>query len=632
MTRIAERRNADELMTDFDVDPQIQVLLDDYAAGRKQPYDTLLRLHGRARDMKSSNVWITLLDWEAIQAQIGEVEARRAAGASLPLYGIPFAVKDNMDVSDVPTTAACPGFQATPRESAPVVALLMAAGAIMFGKTNLDQFATGLVGTRSPYGACSSAFDPRYISGGSSSGSALAVALGLVSFALGTDTAGSGRVPAALNNIVGLKPTRGLLSTRGVVPACRSLDCVSVFAGNVADAALVLSISAGFDARDPFSRAAPAGDSSLSIPGFRFGVPARAQLQLFGDQLSDAAYERAIEALAALGGELTPVDFDAFKEAGSLLYSGPWVAERAAVVGEVISREPAGLDPTVASIIRGASRYDAAAAFSAQHRLHELRRSVEALWQDLDVLVVPTVPTTYTREQIAADPFGPNQALGTYTNFTNLLDLCGIAVPAGFKAKDQPFGITLIGPAFSERALIELASRFHRSQDLTVGATPFRVRQTAPSPPAPRRVPRAPALVARVHQSVRLAVVGAHLIGEPLHFQLVELGARFEGAARTAEKYRLYALDGTVPAKPGLVRQGIGGAAIEVEVFALDAAAFGQFVAQVPAPLGIGNVELSNGEWVKGFLCESVATENATDITDLGGWRAYRSRERAEMQ
>jgi allophanate hydrolase len=450
----------------------------------------------------------------------------------------------------------------------------------------------------------------------------------LVSFALGTDTAGSGRVPAALNNVVGLKPTRGLSSARGVVPACRSLDCVSVFAGNVADAALVLEIMAGFDARDPFSRPAPAGQSLRLTEGFRFGVPSKQQLEFFGDALSEAAYARAIEQLTELGGQVVPIDFEAFRQAGSLLYSGPWVAERAVSVGEFIARQTAGLDPTVASIIGDAKRWSAADAFAAQHRLRDLHRQVETLWQDMDVLVVPTVPTTYTREQIAADPLGPNQRLGTYTNFTNLLDLCGVAVPAGFKAKGQPFGVTLLGPAFADRAMIDLGSRLHQSYHLTVGATPVRVREPSalPNGAPQRRTPRTPGPMARLHQSIRLAVVGAHLQGQPLHFQLVELGARFEGAARTAGNYRLFALDGTVPAKPGLVRQSSGGASIEVEVYALDAAGFGQFVAQVAAPLVIGNVELSSGEWVKGFLCESVATEKATEITGLGGWRAYLAR------
>lgn len=605
------------------VDLQIQSLSEAYASGRLEPRQLLQIVHRRARELQDRNIWITLLDWAAIEAQLADVEARRAAGARLPLYGVPFAIKDNIDLSDVPTTAACPSYASTPRQSAPVVAALLAAGAIALGKTNLDQFATGLVGQRSPYGACASAFDPRYISGGSSSGSALAVALGLVSFALGTDTAGSGRVPAALNNIVGLKPSRGLLSTRGLVPACRSLDCISVFAGNVADAALVFELSAGFDARDPYSRPAPPGAVALPTSGFRFGVPAKEQLQFFGDRAAEAAFAASLERLISFGGQPVAIDFEPFTQAAALLYQGPWVAERAAAVGEFIAREPSGLDATVAGIIGGAKGFGAVDAFVAQQRLRDLSRHVESLWDDIDVLVVPTTPTSYTAAEVAADPLGPNARLGTYTNFTNLLDLCGLAVPAGFKSDQQPVGITLLGPAFADRALWPLAERLHQSYRLAVGATRHPVLPPPPPAVPARRAPRAIAPTPRVFQSIRLAVVGAHLEGQPLHHQLTELGARFEQATVTAPHYRLFALDGTVPAKPGLVRQSLVGGSIQVEVYALDPAAFGQFVAQVAQPLCIGNVELQSGEWVKGFLCESLATERARDITALGGWRAY---------
>ncbi len=603
-------------------DLQIRALLDAYASGRSSPLEVLRSVHGRAQDSLGENIWITLLEWEAVEAQLADVEARRAAGASLPLYGVPFAIKDNIDLSDVPTTAACPSYATTPRQSAPVVAALMAAGAIALGKTNLDQFATGLVGTRSPYGACASAFDPRYISGGSSSGSALAVARGLVSFTLGTDTAGSGRVPAAFNNIVGLKPTRGLLSTRGLLPACRSLDCISVFAGSVADVALVMDLAAGFDVRDPYSRPAPPGPSALPSPGFRFGVPAKPLLEFFGDTQAEAAFRVALDRLRGLGGQEVAIDFAPFNQAASLLYQGPWVAERGAAVGDFIARGPSGLDPTVAGIISGAKDWNAVQVFQAQQRLKDLARDVEALWSDIDVLVVPTTPTSYTLAELAADPLLPNQRLGTYTNFTNLLDLCGLAVPAGFKAETLPFGVTFLGPAFADRALWSLADRLHQSYRPNVGATAHRVL-AAPPVATPRRGVRPALPPARVHQSIKLAVVGAHLDGQPLHYQLAELGAHFEGALQTAPVYRLFDLAGTVPAKPGLVRSERGGRAIELEVYSLDPASFGAFVAQVAQPLCIGSVELGSGEWVKGFLCEPLATEGATEITELGGWRAY---------
>lgn len=603
------------------VDLQLQSLREAYASGRLTPLEVLRRVHARAHEARSRNVWITLLEWEAVEAQLADVEARRAAGEPLPLYGAPFAIKDNIDLSGVPTTAACAAFANTPESSAPVVATLMAAGAIALGKTNLDQFATGLVGTRSPYGPCSSAFDPRYISGGSSSGSALAVALGQVSFALGTDTAGSGRVPAAFNNIVGLKPTRGLLSTRGVVPACRSLDCVSIFAGNVADAALVLDLAAGVDPQDPYSRQPRVGAKGFPNGSFRFGVPAARQLEFFGDAAAEAAFQAALARLRELGGQEQAVDFAPFTQAAALLY-GPWVAERGAAVGELIASAPAGLDPTVAQIIGGSKRWSGVDVFLAEQRLQALKRQVDAVWADIDVLVVPTTPTSYTLRELAADPIGPNTRLGTYTNFTNLLDLCGLAVPAGFKEETLPFGVTLLGPAFADRSLWSLAARLHQSYDSAVGATEHRVL-AAPSSGAPRRGGR-PALPApRVFQSIELAVVGAHLEGQPLHHQLTELGARLVARKRTSSSYRLYALSGTVPAKPGLVRSERGGAPIEVEVYALDPASFGAFVAQVSQPLCIGNVELESGEWVKGFLSEGIATDGATEITGLGGWRAH---------
>jgi len=610
-------------MTD---DLQIQALQRDYASGQRTPLETLRRVHQRALESRALNIWITLLDWEHVERQLHEAEAKRAAGQTLPLFGVPFGVKDNIDVQGVLTTAACPSYARVAAATGPVVDALCAAGAIVLGKTNLDQFATGLVGTRSPYGACASAFDARYISGGSSSGSALAVALGQVSFALGTDTAGSGRVPAALNNVVGFKPTRGWLSTRGVVPACRSLDCVSVFAGNVADAWRVLELSAGFDPIDAFSRAAPPGAVSFGArpaEPFRFGVPSLTELEFFGDNAAEHAFQEAVKHLEQLGGQAVEIAFAPFRQAAELLYHGPWLAERAVAFGEFIARDVPGLDPTVAQIVRGANRHDAAEAFRAQYRLQELARQVAASWRDIDVLLVPTTATSYTLEQLAENPIEPNARLGIYTNFTNLLDLCGVAIPAGFKAEHLPFGVTLLAPAFTDRLVMTLGERLHESWPSTVGATGTPVASAAESTALPKRALRSVAPVARARQTIELAVVGAHLEGQPLHRELLELGARLESRTRSAPHYRLFALAGTVPAKPGLIRVSSGGSSIEVEVYRLDAAAFGHFVTGVSAPLGIGNLELESGQWVKGFLCESVATEGATDISDFGGWRAY---------
>jgi allophanate hydrolase len=514
-----------------------------------------------------------------------------------PLAGMTFAIKDNIDLAGVPTTAGCPAFAYQPERSATVVQRLMDAGAIPVGKTNMDQFATGLVGTRSPYGACSCVFDERYISGGSSSGSAVAVAQGLVDFSLGTDTAGSGRVPAAFNNIVGLKPTRGLLSTSGVVPACRSLDCVSIFAKDCSVARRVFEVARGFDASDPFSRVMGAGQDAAPWLGgaFRFGVPARGELEFFGDEEADGLYLRAVEKLEGLGGERVEIDYSIFREAAELLYSGPWVAERLAALRGFVDAHADEMNPVVREIISGAKRYSGVDAFEAEYKLRELRRRSEPEWRKIDVMVLPTAGTIYTHEAAAAEPVKLNTNLGYYTNFVNLLDLAAVAVPAGFRTNGLPFGISIIGPAFSDEALLSLADFYHRG--------------VAPGGPT---------------GCVAVAVVGAHLSGQPLNWQLTERGARLMKTARTAAGYRLYALDGTVPAKPGLVRDaGFAGEGIEVEVWAMPENLFGGFVAGVPAPLGIGSATLDNGEVVKCFICEGYAIEGATEITKFGGWRNY---------
>jgi len=522
---------------------------------------------------------------------------RRPSAAEGPLAGLTFAIKDNIDLAGLPTTAGCPAYAYQPERSATVVERLIRAGAVPIGKTNLDQFATGLVGTRSPYGACSSVFDERYISGGSSSGSAVAVARGLVDFSLGTDTAGSGRVPAAFNNLVGLKPSRGLLSTTGVVPACRSLDCVSILAKDCDLARRVFDVARGFDESDPFSRVIGAGQDAAPWLGgaFRFGVPAGEHLEFFGDEEAEGLYKKAVADLEGLGGNKVEIDYSIFRAAAALLYSGPWVAERLAAIREFIDAHAEEMNPVVREIILGARRYSAVDAFEAEYKLRELRRRSEAEWRKMDVLVLPTTGTIYTHEAVETEPVKLNANLGYYTNFVNLFDLAAVAVPAGFRTNGLPFGISLIGPAFSDEALLSLADFYHRG--------------TAPSAP--------PGCVA-------VAVVGAHLSGQPLNWHLTERGARLMRTCRTAAGYRLYALDGTVPAKPGLVRDsGFAGEGIEVEVWAVPENLFGGFVAAVPAPLGIGSATLDNGEVVKCFICEGYAIEKATEITSFGGWRNY---------
>jgi len=490
------------------------------------------------------------------------------------------------------------------------VQALLDAGAIALGKTNLDQFATGLVGTRSPYGACTNAFDPRYVPGGSSSGSGIAVAAGLASFALGTDTAGSGRVPAAFNNIVGLKPTRGALSARGAVPACRSLDCVSVFALTTEDAAAVLRIARGFDPLDPWSRHGGAAALPDALAGCRIGVPRAAELEFFGNREAERLFGAAIAALERLGARRVEIDLAPFLEAARLLYGGPWVAERYLAIRELFERRPEALFPVTREIVAGAAKYSAADAFAAAYRLQALRRAVEPVWREIDLLVTPTAGTIYTIEQVNADPIRLNANLGTYTNFMNLLDLAAIAVPAGFQADGLPFGVTLAAPAFADEGLCRLGGALHRAVVPTMGAT------KVPLPPATGRAGAMPGIV-------RIAVCGAHMSGLPLNRELTERGARLVRTCRTAPRYRLYALAGFTPARPGMVRSAGDGAAIEVEIWALPAAAVGSFVDGIPPPLGIGTVELEDGEQVRGFVCEGYAVAGAQDISALGSWRKF---------
>ncbi len=542
----------------------------------------------------------------------------------LPLYGVPFAVKDNIDVEGRPTTAACPAFARTAAESATIVRKLCNAGAILVGKTNMDQFATGLVGTRSPYGACRNPFDGRYISGGSSSGSAVAVAAGLVSFALGTDTAGSGRVPAAFNNIVGWKPTRGRLSTAGFVPACRSLDCPSVFALVCEDVAAVARVASGFDAADPYSRspeelAAPSTGSGQAAEfpvKFRFGVPGGHQLEFFGSGAGPVLFRRAVQRLEELGGEATPIDFAPFLAAAKLLYEGPWLAERLAAIRGFYADHADDILPVTRSIIGSASRISAVEAFEGQYELRRIARAAIEQWRRMDVLLSPTAGRIYTIDDVQREPVQLNRNLGYYTNFVNLLDLAAVAVPNGFEPGGLPAGVTLIGPMGSDDALLKLAARFHRATGLTLGAmgSPMPAA-TAPADP----VPPAPATPPGIH----LAVVGAHLSGMPLNHQLTDAGGKLVRACQTAAKYRLYALPGTTPPKPGLVRSADGGGAIDIEVWELSAEAFGRFVAAIPPPLGVGTIELEDGNLVKSFLCESYVVDSAPEITKLGGWRQY---------
>ena len=581
-----------------------------YAAGSLAPAQTVAGVLERIARRGEDRVWIHRLPAPELEARAAELERRGPKG--LPLYGVPFAIKDNIDAAAHPTTAACPDFSYVAKQNAFVVERLLAAGAILIGKANLDQFATGLVGVRSPYGVPGNAFNAQYLPGGSSSGSAVAVAAGLVSFSLGTDTAGSGRVPAAFNNLAGLKPTRGLLSTRGVVPACRSLDCVSIFALTAADAAGVLRAARGFDAAEPFSRreAAPARAMPRSFAGCRVGLPRRDQLEFFGNPETPALFSNFVKTMTDLGADVVPIDFAPFLETARLLYEGPWVAERYIAIRELIEKKPEALHPVTRSIISGATRHSAIDAFSAFYRLQALRRQTAPLWDSIDLLVTPTAGTLYTIAEVEADPVKLNSNLGYYTNFMNLLDLAAIAVPAGFQNNGLPFGATLAAPAFTDEALCALGDLMQRAMVKTMGATglPF---------PSIREEENF-----KDRNLIRVAVCGAHMSGLPLNGQLVERGARLARKCRTAPQYRLYALTDFAPPRPGMVRADTGGA-IDVEVWDVPSAAFGGFVEGIPAPLGIGTVTLEDGQQVKGFLCESHATRGARDITNLGSWRQF---------
>jgi allophanate hydrolase len=559
--------------------------------------ETLVRL--AAYDIVQPQIWISRATPKELRAAALAVDARISAGEVLPLAGVPFAVKDNIDVVGFETTAACPAFAYEPDASASVVEQLIAAGAICVGKTNLDQFATGLVGTRSPYGIPRNAYDLSYVSGGSSSGSAVAVAAGIVAFALGTDTAGSGRVPAAFNHLIGFKPTKGRWSTRGLVPACRTLDCITVFTDKLSDARLVDEVVAGFDPADPYSKPL----ANRPIGRARIGVPRRDQRMWFGDAQSEYFYDRALETLGAEA-ELVELDIEPLLEAARLLYGGPWVAERTAAIAGLLANDPDAINDTVRSVVSPGVDMSAVELWNGMYRLAGLKRQADQMWDDVDLLAFPTTGTTYRVAEVQAAPVALNSNLGFYTNFVNLLDMAALAVPAGTRSNGTGFGITLIGPADSDHGLLSVAESYLAAANL-------------PGPPPLDREGKM--------ERIKLAVVGAHLKDMPLHWQLTSRNATFVGAFETAPTYRLYAMADSVPPKPALVHSA-DGAAIALEVYELDAAGFGSFVAEVPAPLAIGTVTLSDGTSVKGFVAEPRAMIGAEDITHLGGWRAYIAR------
>ena len=600
----------------------IPSLLQRYANGELTPSQMVEVGHALVQN-DADHVWIHTLPLATLKAYALAVEVKASANGmeALPLYGIPFAIKDNIDLAGVPTTAACPAFAYTPQHSAMVVQRLIDAGAIPIGKTNLDQFATGLNGTRSPYGACSNAFNPDYISGGSSSGSAVALAKGLVCFSLGTDTAGSGRVPAAFNNIIGYKPTIGWLSMRGVVPACRSLDCISIFAQTAADAERILAVSASYDAGDIYSRQRERRGFYFGSQRFRFGVPRKEQLQFFGNREGERLFEEAAASLGTLGGEAVEIDLAPFLETARLLYEGPWVAERYAAIQQFFDLHSDQVVAPVREIIAGAQQYSAADVFCGLYHLRRLKRQADRAWKEVDYLLTPTAGAIYTIQAMREDPIRLNANLGYYTNFMNLLDYAAVAVPAGFQSDGLPFGITLVAPAHQDEPLLHLAGRMQQAYGLSLGATGISLRKEG----SVEKISFQGASQELKSGQVRVAVCGAHLSGLPLNGQLTSRKARLVASTTTSPDYKLYALPGQPPYRPGMLRveKGEQGAAIEVEVWELPMHEFGSFVAGIPAPLGIGIVTLADGSAVQGFLCEHYAVADAMDITRLGGWRDY---------
>jgi allophanate hydrolase len=556
--------------------------------------------------------WIAIAPAAVLQQQIEELQQRSLHSQSLweqfPLYGIPFAVKDNIDVNGFATTAACKALNSIATEDAETVRLLKQAGAIVVGKTNLDQFATGLVGTRSPFGAVKNSFNPEYVSGGSSSGSASVVARGLVPFSLGTDTAGSGRVPAAFNNIVGLKPSKGRFSNHGLLPACKSIDCISVFALTVTDAEAVAEVLEQFDVRDSYSRHNPKTAPAKFSAGLNFAIPKT--LQFFGDVQAEQAFQQAIAQLKQMNVRLTEIDFSIFEQLAAQLYQGSWVAERTVAVEAILEQAPEAFDPTVLEIIQQGKHYTALDAYKAEYLKHDLARQIQELLSEFDALVVPTSPTIHTLAEMQQQPIQYNSHFGTYTNFTNLADLSALALPAGFRGDGLPFGISLIAPAWHDRALADFGCQWQQHLQLPLGATGRPYAEKVKSSSAPSA------------QHIRVAVVGAHLTGMPLNFQLTTRQAVHVETTKTSAHYALYALNGTIPPKPGLARQAQGQEII-VELWDVPTARFGEFVAEIPTPLGMGNVELSDGRWVKGFICEPYGLADAENISHFGGWRAY---------
>lgn len=574
-----------------------------YLSGK---YEAVAFIRGLLQKIRSGDphqAWIYVLNDAEIKPYLERLH--QSSIEELPLYGIPFAVKDNIDIHGVPTTAACPEISYPPVATARVVERLIAAGAVPLGKTNLDQFSTGLLGIHSPYGSCRNPFNPEYISGGSSAGSAVAVTLGQVSFALGTDAAGCG-IAAAFNNLIGLKPSGGALSNSGVFPGLKSLDSVSFLTLSAADAAFLLKLTAGFDHNDPYSKEIrfkpPLAKGRILV-----GIPKSEQLLFFGNREYERLFDATIGSLQDLGYEIAEVDISPLLDAARLLYQGPWIAESAIALEKVLRDCPDALLPSTRSIVERGYASTAVDVFHAQYRLQQYRRMTQDLFAEYDLLMTPTAGTIYRISEVETDFVRLNNQLGYYTNFMNLLDLCAVAVPAGFQSNGLPFGVTLCATSGSDYYLLQVAERLQSVSTEYAGSG--------------QKLNKVDVIAADT-PSIRLAVCGAHSSGQPLNHQLLELGATLVETTITAPRYRLYVLPGDPPFRPGLVRD-VAGNAIEVEVWKLPVEQVGAFVCQIPAPLGIGRIELVSGEWVSGFICEGYAVAQAREISHLGSWRRF---------
>jgi allophanate hydrolase len=572
------------------------------------PEEVINEIFNRIKIINDPNIFIYLSNLDSLHA---EAKNLGSFNPNMPLWGIPFAVKDNIDVNKIVTTAGCHEFSYIPKDDAFTVNLLKKSGALMIGKTNLDQFATGLVGVRSPYGAPLNAVDQLIVPGGSSSGSAVSVGHGIVSFSLGTDTAGSGRVPAALNNIVGLKPSLGSLSSSGVVPACRTIDTVSVFAMTVEDAYNVFTILNEYDEKDSYSKSFKKLPLSLPQHPIKIGIPDKSSIRFFNDNFQSESFDRNINKLKLNDFEITPINFEPFYEIAQLLYEGSWVAERYTVIEDLLKKNSKAIHNVTRQIIKKAENFSAADTFEDYYKLSELKRKVKPILSSVDMLCVPSIPTFYSVNDLINDPFTPNSNLGTYTNFVNLLDMCGITVPTDPRIDGRPGSITFLAMSGEDNLVASTAILFEKNCKRYLGGTKFELEN--------------PNDLKEYHNSsIDIAVCGAHMEGLTLNWQLRDLGAHFVKKSKTSSHYKLFALTNLNPIRPGLLRSfSQDGNTINLEIWRIPKKNFGKFIEYVQAPLSIGSVELEDGKWIKGFLCENSGTINAKNISNIGDWREY---------